>query len=64
MIEIDQFDNSSVDRLISAESKSTQEEAIERALRPKRLSDYVGQAKIREQLSIFIEAARRREAGA
>ena len=61
MIEIDQFDNSSVDRLISAESKSTQEEAIERALRPKRLSDYVGQAKIREQLSIFIEAARRRE---
>ena len=61
MIEIDQFDNSPVDRLISAESKSTQEEAIERALRPKRLSDYVGQAKIREQLSIFIEAARRRE---
>ena len=61
MIEIDQFDNSSVDRLISAESKSTQEEAIERALRPKRLSEYVGQAKIREQLSIFIEAARRRE---
>ena len=61
MIEIDQFDDSPVDRLISAESKSTQEEAIERALRPKRLSDYVGQAKIREQLSIFIEAARRRE---
>ena len=61
MIEIDQFDNSSVDRLISAESKSTQEEAIERALRPNRLSDYVGQAKIREQLSIFIDAARRRE---
>ncbi len=61
MIEIDQFDNSPVDRLISAESKSTQEEAIERALRPKRLSEYVGQAKIREQLSIFIEAARRRE---
>ena len=61
MIEIDQFDDSPVDRLISAESKSTQEEAIERALRPKRLSEYVGQAKIREQLSIFIEAARRRE---
>ena len=61
MIELDQFDDAPVDRLVSAESKSTQEEAIERALRPKRLAEYVGQAKIREQLSIFIEAARRRE---
>ena len=61
MIEIDQFDDAPVDRLISAESKSTQEEAIERALRSKRLAANVGQAKIREQLSIFIEAARRRE---
>ena len=64
MIEIDNlgdvFSDGPVDRLISAESKSTQEEAIERALRPKRLADYVGQAKIREQLSIFIEAAKRR----
>ena len=64
MIEIDNLgdvlSDSPVDRLISAESKSTQEEAIERALRPKRLADYVGQAKIREQLSIFIEAAKRR----
>ena len=65
MIEIDNlgdvFNDGPVDRLISAESKSTQEEAIERALRPKRLADYVGQAKIREQLSIFIEAAKRRQ---
>ena len=64
MIEIDNlgggFSDGPADRLISAESKSTQEEAIERALRPKRLADYVGQAKIREQLSIFIEAAKRR----
>ena len=64
MIEIDNlgggFCDGPADRLISAESKSTQEEAIERALRPKRLADYVGQAKIREQLSIFIEAAKRR----
>ena len=63
MIETDSFDSSSdapLDRLISPESKSSQEEAIERALRPKRLADYVGQAKIREQLGIFIEAAKRR----
>ncbi|GHU28262.1 Holliday junction ATP-dependent DNA helicase RuvB [Betaproteobacteria bacterium] len=63
MIETDSFSASSdetPDRLISPESKSTQEDAIERALRPKRLADYVGQVKIREQLEIFIEAAKRR----
>ena len=48
------------DRLISAESRSPQEDAIERALRPKRLAEYVGQKKIREQLDIFIEATKRR----
>ena len=63
MIETDSFDRAGdtpPDRLISPESKSSQEDAIERALRPKRLADYVGQAKIREQLGIFIEAAKRR----
>ena len=33
---------------------------MERALRPKRLDDYIGQAKAREQLDIFIGAARKR----
>ena len=61
MIENDTFDETPLERLISPESKSVQEEAIERALRPKRLAEYVGQAKIREQLSIFIEAAKRRQ---
>jgi Holliday junction DNA helicase RuvB len=51
------------DRLISATPASQQEEVFERALRPRLLAEYVGQEKIREQLSIFIEAARaRREA--
>lgn len=51
------------DRLISAAPASQQEEVFERALRPRLLAEYVGQEKIREQLSIFIEAARgRREA--
>ena len=49
------------DRLISAETMSSQEEAVERALRPKALDDYVGQKKAREQLEIFIEAARKRQ---
>jgi len=49
------------DRLISAAKLSGQEEALERALRPRALSDYVGQQKVREQLAIFIEAARQRK---
>jgi Holliday junction DNA helicase RuvB len=49
------------DRLISAEPLSNQEEVVERALRPKALDEYVGQRKAREQLEIFIEAARKRK---
>ena len=49
------------DRLIAATPASTQEEAVERALRPKLLDEYVGQHKAREQLQIFIEAARNRK---
>ncbi|HEX9392714.1 MAG TPA: Holliday junction branch migration DNA helicase RuvB [Usitatibacteraceae bacterium] len=49
------------DRLIAATPASVQEEAQERALRPKFLEEYVGQEKIRGQLSIFIEAARARK---
>ncbi|MDP3636003.1 MAG: AAA family ATPase, partial [Azonexus sp.] len=48
-------------RIIAPQAKSLQEEAQERALRPKRLVDYTGQVKIREQLEIFIQAARQRE---
>jgi Holliday junction DNA helicase RuvB len=48
------------DRLVAASKASPNEEAVERALRPQRLADYVGQAKIREQLDIFIRAARGR----
>ena len=54
-------DNLSSDRLISPAPVSAQEEALERALRPKLLDEYVGQEKIRGQLEIFIEAARKRK---
>jgi len=47
-------------RIVSAAAVSPGEEAIERALRPKLLADYVGQGKAREQLEIFIGAARKR----
>src|SRR6266545_1118027 len=48
------------DRLIAAAPVSPQEEALERTLRPRALDEYVGQEKIRAQLAIFIEAARKR----
>jgi len=47
-------------RLVTATPASPNEEAVERALRPTRLSEYIGQAKIREQFEIFITAARNR----
>src|SRR5450432_4563478 len=47
-------------RVVSGVPGSPNEEAIERALRPKGLAEYVGQAKAREQLEIFIGAARMR----
>ena len=47
-------------RMVSASAAHAQEEALERALRPKLLGDYVGQAKAREQLEIFIGAAKKR----
>ena len=49
------------ERLITAAPVSSQEEAVELALRPKRLDEYVGQEKICGQLQIFIEAARNRK---
>ena len=48
-------------RAVSAQSASAREEALERALRPKLLHDYVGQQKVREQLEIFIGAAKKRQ---
>ena len=48
------------DRLISAKPASAQEEQIERSLRPTSLAEYVGQAKVKSQFEIFIQAARGR----
>ena len=62
MIETDKLaaDRASTTRVIAATPASSNEEAFERALRPRQLDEYVGQEKIRGQLEIFIEAARRR----
>lgn len=51
MIEADRLINANVER---------DEDVVERAMRPKKLADYVGQPHVREQMEIFIEAARKR----
>ncbi len=48
------------DRLISAAQPSKEEAAIDRAIRPKKLADYVGQPAVREQMEVFIQAAKQR----
>ncbi len=47
-------------RMVSGAALTPAEETLERALRPKLLDEYVGQTKAREQLEIFIGAARKR----
>ncbi|MDB5897534.1 MAG: ruvB [Ramlibacter sp.] len=59
-IQTDDFAPAPPKRVVSAAPASPAEEAMERALRPKGLAEYVGQAKTREQLEIFIGAARKR----
>ncbi len=55
-----QTDDFSERRIIDAAPVSPNEEAIERALRPHNLDEYIGQEKARGQLEIFIAAARKR----
>ena len=48
------------DRLIAPQEESPREAAIDRAIRPRTLEEYVGQKVVREQMSIFLEAAKGR----
>src|SRR5690606_10924838 len=47
-------------RLVAPQPVSLNEETAERALRPRALEEYVGQRQIRDQLEIFVAAARQR----
>ncbi|RMG31384.1 MAG: Holliday junction branch migration DNA helicase RuvB [Gammaproteobacteria bacterium] len=47
-------------RLVDPEAASAEEVRIDRAVRPRRLAEYVGQPRVREQMEIFIGAARAR----
>ena len=54
------IENDELKRIVAGKAATPQEEAFERALRPRELGEYIGQEKIRNQLAIFIEAARKR----
>ncbi|MBO4341626.1 MAG: Holliday junction branch migration DNA helicase RuvB [Clostridia bacterium] len=47
-------------RFVNAEYSPSDDNDIELSLRPKILADYVGQEKVKENLSVYIEAARQR----
>ncbi len=47
------------DRVVNAVA-SREDEVLDRAVRPRRLAEYVGQRAVKAQMEIFIEAARRR----
>jgi len=49
------------DRFVDPQTSDIAEEGVERALRPKDLNEYVGQEKTRDQLEIFIDAAKKRQ---
>lgn len=48
------------DRLIAPQAEGRAEEAIDRAIRPKSLADYIGQSAVKEQMDIFLSAAKGR----
>ncbi len=55
------IENDQLHRVVAPKAAGPQEEIVERALRPRALDEYVGQEKIRAQLSIFVQAARQRK---
>jgi Holliday junction DNA helicase RuvB len=59
MIEPDNLKPAAQDRIIQS-SVQGKEEQIDRAIRPKMLADYIGQPHVREQMEIFIGAAKAR----
>ncbi len=49
------------ERIISGDSSTTEEMSLEKSLRPLYLKEYIGQEKVKKELSIYIEAANNRE---
>ena len=47
-------------KIISPELEDVEEEKVEKTLRPKTLNEYIGQTKVKENMRIYIEAAKKR----
>lgn len=47
------------DRIINPETINSGEEKLETSLRPQVLSEYIGQTKVKENMKIYIEAAKK-----
>jgi Holliday junction DNA helicase RuvB len=48
------------DRLIAPQASDSREEVMDRAIRPRTLQEYIGQQAVKEQMAIFLQAARGR----
>ena len=48
------------ERIINPELADINEERLENSLRPKTLSEYIGQDKVKENMKVYIEAAKKR----
>ena len=48
------------ERIVSPELENVQEERLENSLRPQTLEEYIGQSKVKENMKIYIEAAKKR----
>ncbi len=48
-------------KIISPELENIEEERLEKSLRPKTLDEYIGQDKVKENMKVYIEAAKKRE---
>lgn len=49
------------DRLVSGDIDDLNEAQIEKSLRPRRLAQYIGQDRVKHQLTVYITAAKQRE---
>ena len=49
------------ENLVNPELENSEEERLENSLRPKTLAEYIGQDKVKENMKIYIEAAKKRE---
>ena len=50
-----------LERIVDTEIEGKQEEAVDRAIRPKKLGEYIGQRAVVAQMDVFIQAARARD---